>query len=65
MEALEGLETGKTYYGSFGRIWRQVRLVMEALEGSGDRYNFLWKLWKDLETGITCYGSFGRIWSEV
>ena len=38
---------------------------MEALGGFGDRYNLLWKLWKDLETGITCNGSFGRIWSEV
>ena len=54
---------------------------MEALEGFGDRYNLLWKLWKvldfgdnynllwklwkDLESGITCYGSFGSVWRQV
>jgi len=47
------------------RMMESALMVMEALEGFGDRYNLLWKLWKGSETGITCYGSFGRVWRQA
>ena len=31
------------------RMMESALMVMEALEGFGDRYNLLWKLWKDFE----------------